>query len=269
MAKPFEPDGSSFRLSTRRGKQFNSMIQREIDPLTGADREAVLISASDANRLGLVEQQLVRLRSDHGMFEGRIRRSPIKPGNLEVHWPEGNRCCVSVVIDLSPARGPQGIGEADLSNPMTQFGMHDGLDQLLTVLGRFNVKATFAVPAVIARLHPERLRALLAAGHEIAANGLKHEAVSGLSREDEKERLDLATRILTDVTGQRPAGWMATCVECQRDVTAAARETRAAARCAFFFRALEAARCQRFVGIGSGGSPRRGFICRSGSLLRE
>ena len=26
----------TFRVSTRRGKQFNSMIQREVDPLTGA-----------------------------------------------------------------------------------------------------------------------------------------------------------------------------------------------------------------------------------------
>src|SRR3954462_13508861 len=34
----------TFRVSTRRGKQFNSMIQREVDPLTGARRDDVLIS---------------------------------------------------------------------------------------------------------------------------------------------------------------------------------------------------------------------------------
>jgi predicted molibdopterin-dependent oxidoreductase YjgC len=80
----------SFRLSTRRGKQFNSMVQRDIDPLTGAGRDAVLISREDADRLSLSEGQRVRLESADGVFEGRVRRSPLKPGNLVVHWPEGN-----------------------------------------------------------------------------------------------------------------------------------------------------------------------------------
>ena len=43
--------------------------------------------------------------------------------------------------------------------------------------------------------------------HEVAAHGLKHEDVSGLSREEEKARLDLATEILTKITGRRPVGW--------------------------------------------------------------
>ena len=30
------------------------------------------------------------LRSAHGSFTGRLLAAPIKPGNLEVHWPEGN-----------------------------------------------------------------------------------------------------------------------------------------------------------------------------------
>jgi peptidoglycan/xylan/chitin deacetylase (PgdA/CDA1 family) len=125
----------------------------------------------------------------------------------EVRWPDGHRCCVSVVVDLSVARGPEGIRAADLTHPDAQFAAHDGLDQLLAVLRHFGITATFAVPAVIAQLRAERIRALLAEGHEIAANGLKHEDVSGLSAADEKARLDLATDILTRVTGGRPEGW--------------------------------------------------------------
>jgi peptidoglycan-N-acetylglucosamine deacetylase len=125
----------------------------------------------------------------------------------EVSWPDGNRCCVSVVVDLSVARGPEGLRAADLMHPDAQFGAHDGLDQLLSVFRHFGITATFAVPAVIAELRAERLRALMAEGHEIAANGLKHEDVSGLSATEEKARLDLATEILTKVTGRRPEGW--------------------------------------------------------------
>jgi molybdopterin-dependent oxidoreductase alpha subunit len=77
-------------VSTRRGKQFNSMVQRDVDPLTGAPRDAILISADDLRALGLADGVRVTLRSDRGEFSGRLREARIKPGNLEVHWPEGN-----------------------------------------------------------------------------------------------------------------------------------------------------------------------------------
>ncbi len=79
-----------FVLSTRRGKQFNSMVQRDVDPLTGAARDEVLISREDLRALGLAGGVRVTLRSDRGAFHGRLREAPIRPGNLEVHWPEGN-----------------------------------------------------------------------------------------------------------------------------------------------------------------------------------
>jgi molybdopterin-dependent oxidoreductase alpha subunit len=83
------PPGA-FRVSTRRGKQFNSMVQHAIDPLTGAAREDVFVAREDATRLGLRDGQRVRLRSASGSMDGRVRLDGIKPGNLAVHWPEGN-----------------------------------------------------------------------------------------------------------------------------------------------------------------------------------
>jgi molybdopterin-dependent oxidoreductase alpha subunit len=79
-----------FRVSTRRGKQFNSMLWAGRDPLTGARREDVLMSAEDARALGLVEGAPVLLRSGTGELRGRVRVAPIRPRNLQVHWPEGN-----------------------------------------------------------------------------------------------------------------------------------------------------------------------------------
>ena len=79
-----------FFVSTRRGKQFNSMVQKDIDPLTGAARDAIFVSVEDAERLGVSEGTCIRLVSAHGSYEGRVFRAPIRPGNLEVHWPEGN-----------------------------------------------------------------------------------------------------------------------------------------------------------------------------------
>jgi predicted molibdopterin-dependent oxidoreductase YjgC len=79
-----------FLLSTRRGKQFNSIIHSEVDPITGAHRDEVLISAEDAARLGLADGELIVLRNAIGEFRGRVKIDRIKPGCLQAHWPEIN-----------------------------------------------------------------------------------------------------------------------------------------------------------------------------------
>jgi molybdopterin-dependent oxidoreductase alpha subunit len=82
------PEGTFF-VSTRRGRQFNSMVQGASDPLTGAVREAVLMSADDARQLELEHGDSVLLTNEFGEFRGRVCVAPMRPGNIEVHWPEG------------------------------------------------------------------------------------------------------------------------------------------------------------------------------------
>lgn len=87
---PTEAAEGRLRLTTRRGKQFNSMVQERRDALTGAVREAVLMSADDARVLGLGDGDRVILSSMTGELAGNVLISPVKPGNVQVHWPEGN-----------------------------------------------------------------------------------------------------------------------------------------------------------------------------------
>src|SRR5262249_1797191 len=79
-----------FLLATRRGKQFNSMVQRERDPLTGADRDHVLVCATDAARLGIAEGSPILVRSREGELRGRARIAEVAAGTLQAHWPEAN-----------------------------------------------------------------------------------------------------------------------------------------------------------------------------------
>lgn len=79
-----------FICKTRRGKQFNSMIQADRDPLNGARREDVLIHPTDARALGVDEGDWVLLRSSIGEMKARVKLANIKPRNIQVHWPEGN-----------------------------------------------------------------------------------------------------------------------------------------------------------------------------------
>jgi molybdopterin-dependent oxidoreductase alpha subunit len=83
------PDGA-FQLSTRRGKQFNSMVFAGIDPLNGARRDDVLIDARDATSLGLADGDAVVLRSAAGEYNGRVRFAPLPARTVQVHWPEAN-----------------------------------------------------------------------------------------------------------------------------------------------------------------------------------
>jgi anaerobic selenocysteine-containing dehydrogenase len=67
------------------------MIHREKDPLTGARRSDVLISADDASALGVGDGEEVLLRSEVGEFRGHAKVAPMRPGNVQVHWPESQQ----------------------------------------------------------------------------------------------------------------------------------------------------------------------------------
>jgi predicted molibdopterin-dependent oxidoreductase YjgC len=84
---PGAPDGR-FILATRRGKQFNSMVQLEVDPITGASRDHVFIAPSDAARLGLATGDPIVLTTEAEEFRGRAFVADVAPGTLQGHWPE-------------------------------------------------------------------------------------------------------------------------------------------------------------------------------------
>lgn len=90
-----------FLVTTRRGKQFNTLVYAEVDPLNGAARDAVLMNADDAARLHLIHGDRIRLTSPVGTFEGRVFLAPLASGNLQIHWPEGNALLRRGVRDSS------------------------------------------------------------------------------------------------------------------------------------------------------------------------
>ena len=79
-----------FFCSTRRGKQFNSMVHADHDPLTGADRDHVYIDADDAAGLGIAADDPITLTSAHGTYHGRAKLVRLARNSVQVHWPEGN-----------------------------------------------------------------------------------------------------------------------------------------------------------------------------------
>jgi len=122
-------------------------------------------------------------------------------------WPDGAQCAVQIVVNLNLALSADGICESDLATDKAHFALHEGLDTILRMLDAFGLKATFAVPGILARLLPVRMAALRDAGHEIAAQALFGEDVSSLPEDEELLRLKATSDSIAEATGSRPAGW--------------------------------------------------------------
>ncbi|RST75330.1 formate dehydrogenase [Siminovitchia acidinfaciens] len=84
-----KPEGH-FYVTTRRGKQFNSMIYSEKDPFNAADRYDVLIHAEDAKELGILDGDAIVVYNRYGTFQGKAKFADTRRGNISVYWPEGN-----------------------------------------------------------------------------------------------------------------------------------------------------------------------------------
>lgn len=80
-----------FLLTSRRGKQFNSMTYGDRDPLTrGTPRDAILMDARDWADLGIHEGERVRVSSAAGTLEGTASVAPCRRGHAQAFWPECN-----------------------------------------------------------------------------------------------------------------------------------------------------------------------------------
>jgi molybdopterin-dependent oxidoreductase alpha subunit len=92
-----------FRLLSRRGKQFNSMVLGTRDMTLGVGRDTVLLAAADLERLGLADGDAVVVRSEAGECTVRVRAGDVRPGTVIMTWPEANRLIPRGVSD--PACG--------------------------------------------------------------------------------------------------------------------------------------------------------------------
>jgi len=80
-----------FYLTTRRGKQFNSIVYGIADPLTGSRRrDEILISAEDAKAMALRDGELITLTSECGTYSGICRFAPVSARTVVTFWPETN-----------------------------------------------------------------------------------------------------------------------------------------------------------------------------------
>lgn len=128
-------------------------------------------------------------------------------------WPEGHRAAVTVTFDVDAESGV--LGEhpqaASRLSVMTHqgYGPRSGVPRILRILEGNGVRATFFVPGMTAELHPDAVRGIRDAGHEIAHHGYMHERVTRATEEQEESFLLRGLDALERIAGVRPTGWRA------------------------------------------------------------
>lgn len=89
------------------------------------------------------------------------------------------------------------------------FGATVGIDRLLKLWDKYNIKATWFAPAHSVESFPKQIRKIVDAGHEIGLHGYTHEFVSTLSEQQQRDVLEKSIKVLHEFTGKRPRGWTA------------------------------------------------------------
>lgn len=89
------------------------------------------------------------------------------------------------------------------------FGATVGVDRLLKLWDKYNIKTTWFIPAHSVESFPKQMAKIRDAGHEIGLHGYTHEFVSQLSPSQESAVLTKSIDVLTNLTGKKPKGWTA------------------------------------------------------------
>jgi polysaccharide deacetylase family protein (PEP-CTERM system associated) len=80
---------------------------------------------------------------------------------------------------------------------------------MLDLLAAHETQATFFILGYVAERHPNLVRAIAAAGHEVASHGYAHEMVTTQTADHFREDVRRARGILGNLTGQEIAGYRA------------------------------------------------------------
>jgi peptidoglycan/xylan/chitin deacetylase (PgdA/CDA1 family) len=130
-------------------------------------------------------------------------------------WPDDNRCAASFSFDFDAEEVWIGEDPDNASRPgvLSQgtYGAKVAVPKVLEVLERNGVRASFFIPGRVAESHPERVKEIVAAGHEVGHHGYTHTSPTRLSREEEQAELLRGKEILesfgTEVVGYRSPSW--------------------------------------------------------------
>jgi peptidoglycan/xylan/chitin deacetylase (PgdA/CDA1 family) len=126
-------------------------------------------------------------------------------------WLGGARCCVCLTFDLDAEwvfmGNDPGVAEMPRKFSQGEYVWRAGIiPRMLDLLDDHGVKSTFFVVGMNAVNHPDVLAEIASRGHELAVHGWKHEKISDLPKEEERERISRTRDAIEEASGFRPVG---------------------------------------------------------------
>jgi len=122
-------------------------------------------------------------------------------------WKDDARCAFAISFDSDHETnelrdGGKSIGRLSWG----EYGSRVAVPRILSLLEKYDVNASFYVPAVVALLYPDEQRTVVSEGHEIGIHGWIHELNSTLAYETERDLMLRSADVLEQVTRVRPVG---------------------------------------------------------------
>jgi peptidoglycan/xylan/chitin deacetylase (PgdA/CDA1 family) len=170
---------------------------------------AVLVSVGGAATPLLAQQVPPVYRWDYSKIEETVNKVRAGRDLTPKKWPNGARVAVALSFDFDTETTFLRSGIVS-PQPMSrgEYGARVGVPRILKILEQNRVPASFFVPVVSARLHPEAVDAILKSPlkHEIGVHGWVHEVLSSLSAEEERDLTRRAFEFWTKRLGGKPVG---------------------------------------------------------------
>ena len=122
-------------------------------------------------------------------------------------WPHGSQVAVALSFDVDQETSTLRDGKTSPALlAQGEYGSRAGLPRILKMLDRHAIPASFYIPGVSALLHPDDVRCIADAGHEVGLHGWIHERNSNLAEADERELTHRAADVLHKLAGKPPVG---------------------------------------------------------------
>ncbi len=131
-----------------------------------------------------------------------------------VAWPNGElmACTFRVAYEAFHGSGKFKkdpnieVNQASLSH--AEYGGRVGIWRLMEIFERNNVSASINLNGLAIEMWPESVKALHAAGHELASHQTTNNIhLPELSEDEERAEIRACTKMIEDAVGERPIGW--------------------------------------------------------------
>lgn len=126
-------------------------------------------------------------------------------------WPNGARVAVLLSFDVDNETVWLRFGDSSIGGlSQGEYGARRGLRRVVDLLDRYEIPASFFIPAMSLVFNPHQADVIKRSGrHEFAVHGWIHEMNTDLTADVERELLTRAVAHLTEVAGVRPVGYRA------------------------------------------------------------